>query len=121
MELPSHLKELYRHWEYHTVDVFPPSLLPGDVFSDPGLFDEIAAFTKERLSIWEKKTSGKSAPYTNDPILAKYRFCNIFREFDRQTVEFHTMLQPIAEDFPLWLMNAFYCRMIARTETVQSV
>lgn len=121
MELPSHLKELYNHWKYHTVTSHSPSLVPEDIFEDPELFDEIAAFTKERIAIWEKKTSGENAPYTTDPILAKYRFCNIFREFDRQTVEFHTLLKPLSGDFPLWLMNMFYCRMIARTETVRTI
>lgn len=73
------------------------------------------------MQIWERKISGEVPPYTEDAILGRYRFCNIFREFDRQTLEYHQMLLPIRDDFPLWLLNMFYCRMVARPETVRSV
>lgn len=70
------------------------------------------------MKIWEKKTAGLPAPYTDDPVLSKYRFCNVLRELDRQTIEFHTLLNPIRNDFSLWLLNMFYCRMVARPETI---
>jgi len=73
-------------------------------------------FINERVQIWEKKTSGKELPYTNDSILSHYRFCNIFRELDRQTIEIHSQLNPLRDDFPLWLLNMFYARMVARPE-----
>lgn len=44
---------------------------------------ELAAFIKERESIRVKKEAGKPRPWTNDPILGKYRFCNVHREDDR--------------------------------------
>ncbi len=113
MELPSDLISLYRHWEGHTTPTLHPlkQTIPND----------LAWFVRERMRIWEQKVSGKSSPYTDDHILAKYRFCNIFREFDRQTIEFHTMLNPLRDNFPLWLINMFYCRMVARTETINTV
>ena len=118
MELPVNLKEIYRHWSLHTI---PPekTLLPGDVFVKPELFEEVSWFINERMSVWKKKVSGSVSPYTDDPVLQKYRFCNIFREFDKQTIVFHTLLNPIRDDFPLWLLNMFYCRMVARPETIQ--
>lgn len=83
--------------------------------------EEVCNFAHERIEIWKKKASGSSAPYTSDPILLKYRFCNVFREFDRQTIEIHTILNPLRDDFALWLLNMFYCRMVARPETVEHV
>lgn len=44
---------------------------------------ELVAFIKERESIRVKKEAGKPRPWTKDPILAKYRFCNVHREDDR--------------------------------------
>lgn len=114
MELPDKLKKLYKHWGNHVSK-------GNSVSSEIKIPPLLEWFIKERIGIWEKKTKGESVPYTEDKILSKYRFCNIFREFDRQTIEFHTLLSPIRDDFPLWLLNMFYFRMIARTETVRSV
>ncbi|MDB5194752.1 MAG: hypothetical protein JWN50_766 [Parcubacteria group bacterium] len=119
MELPQNLKALYRHWPLHT-PLPSESTDPNDLFSDIGLYTDMSEFIKERIEIWRKKTRGESAPYTNDPILSEFRFCNIFREFDKQTIEFHTLLNPIRNDFPLWLLNMFYCRMVARPETIHA-
>lgn len=46
---------------------------------------ELFAFIKERHLIYERKAVGKSKPWTKDPILQKYRFCNVYRELDTQT------------------------------------
>lgn len=120
MELPQHLKNLYRHWDRHiardqnaTTNDLTPSKTP--------VIQAVCNFAHERLEIWKKKTSGAIAPFTNDPILQKYRFCNIFREFDKQTIAIHTLLNPLRDDFALWLLNMFYCRMVARPETIESI
>lgn len=113
MKLPTHLKNLYRHWPLHTTEQAKTCV--GEI---P---EEICRFIEERMHIWEKKTVGLPRPYTDDPILSKYRFCNILRELDRQTIEFHTLLNPLRDDFPLWLLNMFYCRMVARPETIKTV
>ncbi|HEY1041590.1 MAG TPA: nucleotide kinase domain-containing protein [Candidatus Paceibacterota bacterium] len=117
MEIPHHLKELYRHWESHVVLHDSPAV--EEVFTDAKLFKEVEWFIHERIHIWEQKVTGAQPPYTQDPIFSKYRFCNILREFDRQTIEFHTLLNPLRDNFPLWLLNMFYCRMVARIETIQ--
>lgn len=118
MEIPAHIACLYRHWDSLTEP--RASAAPRTLFNDEALFSDIAQFIRERICIWEKKVSGAQPPYTNDPILARYRFCNILREFDRQTIEFHTLLNPLRDDFPLWLLNMFYCRMVARPLTIRS-
>lgn len=120
MELPAEFKTLYRHWSRHAGRAVPAAQAE-DLFQDTQLFAGMSAFIKERMTIWEKKYNGEAAPYTHDPILKAYRFCNVFREFDRQTIEFHTLLNPLRDDFPLWLLNMFYCRMVARPETVREV
>lgn len=119
MELPSEFIKLYRHWPAHVSR--SARITVSEVFEDSKLFDAISAFIRLRISIWDKKYRGEAAPYTDDPVLGKYRFCNMLREFDRQTIEFHTLLNPLRNDFPLWLLNMFYFRMVARTQTVQDV
>ena len=117
MELPENLKELYRHWHSHTEwersEVSPPP------FEEERLLSDISWFVLERMRMWEKRTRGEDAPYSDNPILATHRFCNIYRELDRQTIEFHTLLNPLRNDRALWLLNMFYCRLVARPETIR--
>lgn len=120
MEIPKHIQNLYRHLEYHTAPQ-RNTLQKEDVFVDTKLFTEIEWFIHERIIIWKKKTNKEKPPYTANKVLSTYRFCNILRELDKQTIDFHTLLNPLRDDFALWLLNMFYCRMIARPETVESV
>ena len=46
-----------------------------------------AKFCAERHRIYVKKASGQFKPWTTDPILSSYRFCNIYRELDKVTVQ----------------------------------
>lgn len=46
---------------------------------------ELFAFIKERYTIWQKKEAGKPKPWTKDPILQQYKFCNVYREHDTVT------------------------------------
>lgn len=54
------------------------------------LFEELLYWIKERQAIHERRAAGKPAPWTNDPILQQYRFCNVRREDDRVTRWLHT-------------------------------
>src|ERR1700733_1524819 len=47
---------------------------------------ELFAFIKERHAIYERRLAGKPKPWTKDPILQQYRFCNVYRELDTVTV-----------------------------------
>ncbi len=73
------------------------------------------------MRIFERKFNKLPPPYSDDSILSTYRFCNIYREFDRQTIFFHTLLKPYEDNFPLWLLNMLFCRSICRTETIENV
>ena len=57
------------------------SALDGLMIKDPvsSFFD----FCKEREKIRVARESGKSAPWSDDPIFQKGRFFNVFREDDR--------------------------------------
>ena len=40
------------------------------------------SYARERYSILLKRRAGVPAPWTTDPVLSKYRFCNVFRQDD---------------------------------------
>lgn len=42
-------------------------------------------FVNERHRIYIKKETGKEKPWTNDPILRDWKFCNVFRRLDKQS------------------------------------
>lgn len=48
-------------------------------------FDRLCHFIQERRLIRERRESGAPEPWTTDPILARYRFCNEQREHDKTT------------------------------------
>jgi hypothetical protein len=73
------------------------------------------------MSIYEKKELGKKPPYSNIQVLSRYRFCNIYRELDRQTIFFHQHLKPYTNDFPLWLLNMFLGRLICNTDSISKL
>lgn len=45
-------------------------------------------FIRERYAIYKRRSQGMSKPWTDDPILQSYRFCNVYRELDTQTIWF---------------------------------
>lgn len=54
------------------------------------LLKELAAFVKEREAIHQRRLAGEEPPWTRDPILTTYRFCNVRREDDRVTRWIHS-------------------------------
>lgn len=116
-EISSQLKTLYRHWEYHTIE---PRSESRKSTLDATTLSEMNYFISERMSIWDKKQRNIS-PTTKDLILANYRFCNVYRELDKQTIEIHTQLQSLLDNFPLWLLNIIFSRMVCRPETIKNI
>jgi hypothetical protein len=49
----------------------------------PRIYDLYWYFASERHRIFEKRLTGQPGPWTDDPILQKYKFCNVFRAADR--------------------------------------
>lgn len=47
------------------------------------IYDLYWYFAAERLAIFDRRAAGEPGPWTEDPILATYKFCNVFRASDR--------------------------------------
>lgn len=52
-------------------------------------YDQLLYWVKERYNIFLKKEGGLCPPWTSDPILQNYRFCNVHRENDKVTKWIH--------------------------------
>ncbi|GAA4738057.1 hypothetical protein GCM10025783_05720 [Amnibacterium soli] len=46
-------------------------------------YDHFWTFTSERQQIFERRLLGLPGPWTRDPILARFKFCNVYRAADR--------------------------------------
>jgi P4 family phage/plasmid primase-like protien len=65
--------------------------------------ERLFAFACERHRIYLKRQAGEPKPWTNDPILQTYRFCNIYRELDAVTSWIREYWrEPHADDPDLW-------------------
>lgn len=51
----------------------------------PEIFATYWRFAYERQQIFERRLAGESGPWTDDPILQTYKFCNVFRAADRES------------------------------------
>jgi hypothetical protein len=75
----------------------------------------------ERYAIYVRRASGQPWPWTADPILQTYRFCNIFRELDRTTVWIRQHIrEPYAKDPDLWFLLCI-ARVINHTEVLEDI
>jgi hypothetical protein len=65
--------------------------------------DRLRAFAAERHAIYLRREAGGAAPWTDDPVLREFRFCNVYRELDRVTQWIHTRwAEPNVDDPDLW-------------------
>jgi hypothetical protein len=49
----------------------------------PGVYDLYWYFAAERQQVFKNRTAGQPGPWSDDPILQTYKFCNVFRAADR--------------------------------------
>lgn len=47
--------------------------------------DQFFAYSRERYRVFLRREEGEPWPWTEDPALRQYRFCNVFREDDKTT------------------------------------
>lgn len=81
------------------------------------LWDWIA----ERHRIYLKKAAGEPAPWTADPVMQSYRFCNVFRELDKVTVWVRERWRdPYADNPQLWIAMCL-ARQVNWPETLEEV
>lgn len=82
---------------------------------------QMAKFVIERHNIYLRKSSGSPAPWTKDPILQSFRFCNIYRELDTVTVWIRQNIIEKYQDNPnLWFMLCI-ARIINWPDTLQEM
>jgi hypothetical protein len=84
----------------------------------------ILDFMMERHNIYLKRLHGEPPPWTEDPILLKYKFTNVFRELDRTTVWMReNLVGPCSDNQPgdLLLFNACVFRRFGTIEFSQKL
>ena len=80
---------------------YPPITEVSFSSSDPR--GRLAAWTIEREAIRQRKEAGQAWPWTDEPILAVGRFCNVYREHDRVTRWITAnIVEPHRDDPDLW-------------------
>ena len=84
--------------------------------------NDLLAFMLERHRIYLRKESGEmQKPWTRDPVLQRYRFCNVYRELDTVTIWIRKNIREPYYDHPrLWFMLAM-ARQINLPETLQEI
>ena len=79
-------------------------------------------FMNERHRIYVKKEIGAPKPWTTDKILQTYKFTNIFRELDRDTIWVRQNIrEPLRDDPELLLFNVALFRQTGGTEGWQGI
>lgn len=79
-------------------------------------------YARKRQQIKIFKDAGFSRPWSDDPILNKYRFCNVFREDDRNTIWYKENLRDVIGPYPsVQLRAAAVFRYINRIETMEKI
>ena len=87
------------------------------------VYDLYWYFASERQHMFEKRLDGTGGPWTDDLILQKYKFCNVFRAADRvsqymiRTVCYHD--EPCRDEDRLFQIVAF--RTFSKIETWQTI
>jgi DNA polymerase I-like protein with 3'-5' exonuclease and polymerase domains len=112
-----------------TVDYQPPpkilatqrvSLIPPPAEDFPNL-DAFVAFVIERLAMYQRRQAGEPWPWTQDPILGAWSFCNMYRALDRTTQWiWQHWCEPHVDDSDLWFAMLI-ARLVNRIETLEAL
>lgn len=89
----------------------------------PGIYETYWHFASERQRAFERRVAGEPGPWTNDPILQRYKFCNVFRAADRvsQYLIRHVAYAKEASEPSDRLFQILAFRFFSRMETWESV
>ena len=78
-------------------------------------------YCKKREAVRVKRESGEAYPWTDDPILQKGRFLNVFREDDKVSKSIIKFAEPAKEDLPLLIQALFFSRWCNRDLTIDKL
>lgn len=73
-------------------------------------------FMRERHLVYLRRQAGLPPPWTRDPVLARYKFCNVYRELDRTTRELRRLTDTM-RDQPEVLLLVTALRWLNRVES----
>ena len=75
----------------------------------------------ERHSIYERRAEGQPYPWTDDPILKEYSFCNVYRELDIVTIWIRENWREPYADHPNLPFAMAMARQINWPDTLQEI
>lgn len=78
------------------------------------------AYARERYSIFLRRKTAP-APWTQDPILQQYRFCNVFREDDTTTIWIKKNIRDPLKGDPRAVIALCTCRFFNRVSTLEAI
>ena len=78
-------------------------------------------YCKKREAVRVKRESGEAYPWTDDPILQKGRFLNVFREDDKVSKSIIKFAEPAKEDLPMLIQALFFSRWCNRDSTIDKL
>ena len=78
-------------------------------------------YCKKREAVRVKRESGEAYPWSDDPILQKGRFLNVFREDDKVSKSIIKFAKPVKEDLPLLIQALFFSRWCNRDLTIDQL
>lgn len=81
-------------------------------------YEEFCWFIQEREKIRRNKESGLAIPWTNDPILQKYRFTNVWRQDDAVTKAVMQRIEHLEHKPQLAVANIIWLRSLNRVESI---
>jgi hypothetical protein len=82
---------------------------------------ELFGWMQERHAIYQRRQQGSPKPWTHDPILQHYRFCNVYRELDKVTQWItDNWRQPHRDDPNVWFAMSV-ARLVNWPETLADV
>lgn len=79
---------------------------------------EFMSFALEREQISERRKANQVSPWTDDPILRRYYFSNIFRDDDKVSKFIYTWVSSTVSNLPALFGNLAYARMCNKPVTM---
>ena len=78
-------------------------------------------YMEERERIRLQKESGETKPWTDDPILQRFRFCNVFRYHDAVTKHYIDWVKPVEDNPALTIFNTMWYRIFNTPGTAEAI